>query len=187
MILTKQIRLDLPTTTFFVQINDYGKWEASFQISIKPQEIVLTFASRNGKFNEGVNKFCTIRSSLPSVYHVVGLFWVNWVNSIKPFQQKAWFSILYWFSIYEHLTFIHLLLTYSLLAISQYKTSITGHFIFIIIIVVVVVVIFIFLFFLRTGMTWKIILARRRMINLKIKISYYRKSELTKLKYRDKG
>ena len=187
MILTKQIRLDLTTTTFFVQINDYGKWEASLQISIKPQQIVLTFASRNGKFNEGVNKFCTIRSRLPSVYHVVGLFWVNWVNSIKPFQQKAWFSILYWFSIYEHLTFIHLLLTYSLLAISQYKTSITGHFIFIIIIVVVVVVIVIFLFFLRTGMTWKIILTRRRMINLKIKISYYRKSELTKLKYRDKG
>ena len=85
------------------------------------------------------------------------------------------------------MTFIHLLLTYSLLAISQYKTSITGHFIFIIIIVVVVVVIVIFLFFLRTGMTWKIILTRRRMINLKIKISYYRKSELTKLKYRDKG
>ena len=54
MILTKQIRLDLPTTTFFVQINDYGKWEASFQISIKPQEIVLTFASWNGKFNEEV-------------------------------------------------------------------------------------------------------------------------------------
>ena len=42
MILTKQIRLDLPTTTFFVQINDYGKWEASLQISIKPQEIFLT-------------------------------------------------------------------------------------------------------------------------------------------------
>ena len=86
------------------------------------------------------------------------------------------------------MTFIHLLLTYSLLAISQYKTSITGHFIFIIIIVVVVVVVIvIFLFFLRTGMTWKIILTRRRIINLKIKISYYRKSELTKLKYRDKG
>ena len=51
MILTKQIRLDLPTTTFFVQINDYGKWEASLQISFKPQEIVLTFASRNGIFN----------------------------------------------------------------------------------------------------------------------------------------
>ena len=45
MILTKQIRLDLPTTTFFVQINDYRKWEASLQISIKPQESVLTFAS----------------------------------------------------------------------------------------------------------------------------------------------
>ena len=77
MILTKQIRLDLTTTTFFVQINDYGKWEASLQISIKPQQIVLTFVSRNGKFNEGVNKFCTIRFCLPSVYHVVGLFWVN--------------------------------------------------------------------------------------------------------------
>ena len=48
MILTKQIRLDLTTTAFFVQINDYGKWEASLQISIKPQQIVLTFASRNG-------------------------------------------------------------------------------------------------------------------------------------------
>ena len=59
MILTKQIRLDLPVTTFFVQINDYRKWIASFQISIKPQEIVLAFASRNGKFNEGVNKFCS--------------------------------------------------------------------------------------------------------------------------------
>ena len=100
MILTKQIRLDLPTTTFFVQINDYGKWEASFQISIKPQEIVLTFASRNGKFKEGVNKFCSSRSCLANVYHVVGSFWVSWVNSIKPFQQKAWFSIFYWFSIY---------------------------------------------------------------------------------------
>ena len=75
MILSKQIRLDLPTTTFFVQINDYGKWEASFQISmIKPQEIVLTFASRNNKFNEGVNKFCTTRSCLGNVYHVVGSF-----------------------------------------------------------------------------------------------------------------
>ena len=93
---------------FFVQINDYWKWEAIFQISIKPQEIVVAFASRNGKFNEGVNKFCTTRSCLANVYHVVGLFWVNWVNSIKPFQQKAWFSI------YRHLTFIHPLLTYSL-------------------------------------------------------------------------
>ena len=78
MTLTKQIRLDLPTTTFFVQnqlqINDYGKSEASFQISIKPQEIILAFASRNGKFNEGVNKFCTTRSCLANVYHVVGLF-----------------------------------------------------------------------------------------------------------------
>ena len=46
MILTKQIRLDLPITTFFVPINDYGKWEASFQISIKPHEIVLTSAWR---------------------------------------------------------------------------------------------------------------------------------------------
>ena len=77
MILTKQIRLDPPTTTCFVQINDYGKWEASFQISIKPQEIVLIFGSRNGKFNEGVNKFCTTRSCLANVYHVVGSFWVN--------------------------------------------------------------------------------------------------------------
>ena len=132
--------IDLPITTFWVQINDYGKWEASFQISIKPQEIVLAFASRNGKFNDGVNKFCTTRSCLANVYHVVGSFWVNWVNSIKPFQQKAWFSILYWFSIYRHLTFIHLLLTYSL-AIWEYKTSVTGNFIFIIIIVVVVVVV----------------------------------------------
>ena len=74
MILTKQIRLDLPITTFFVQINDYGKWEASFQISIKPRETVLTFASQNGKFNEGVNKFCTTRSCLANVYHVVGSF-----------------------------------------------------------------------------------------------------------------
>ena len=113
-ILTKQIRLDLPTTTFFVQINDYWKWEAIFQISIKPQEIVLTFASRNSKFNEGVNKFCTTHSRLANVYHVVGSFSVNWVNSIKPFQQKAWFSILYWFSKYRHLTFLQLLLTYSL-------------------------------------------------------------------------
>ena len=77
MILTKQVRLDPPTTTCFVQINDYGKWEASFRISIKPQEIVLTFGSRNGKFNEGVNKFCTTRSFLANVYHVVGSFWVN--------------------------------------------------------------------------------------------------------------
>ena len=74
MILTKQIRLDLPTTTFFVQINDCRKWEASFQISIKPREMVLTFALRNGKFNEGVNKFCSRRSCLANVYHVVGSF-----------------------------------------------------------------------------------------------------------------
>ena len=74
MILTKQIRLDLPTKTFFAQINDYRKWEASFQISIKPQETVLTFAAQNGKFNEGVNKFCTTRSCLANVYHVVGSF-----------------------------------------------------------------------------------------------------------------
>ena len=43
----------------FVQLNDYGKREASFQINIKPQEILLGFASRNGKFNEGVNQFCS--------------------------------------------------------------------------------------------------------------------------------
>ena len=167
MIFTKQIRLDLPTTTFFVQINDYGTWEASFQISIKPQEIVLTFASRNGKFNEGVNKFCTTRSCLANVYHVVGSFWVNWVNSIKPFHQKAWFSI------YRHLTFIHLLLTYSL-AIWEYKTSITGHFIIIIIIIItiiIIVVVVIVIFFVMAGMTWKIIKTRRPMINLKIEIS----------------
>ena len=59
MILTKQIRLDLPITTFFVQLNDFGKREASFQINIKPQEILSGFASRNGKFNEGVNQFCS--------------------------------------------------------------------------------------------------------------------------------
>ena len=31
MILTKHIRLDIPTTTFFVQINDYGKGKQVFK------------------------------------------------------------------------------------------------------------------------------------------------------------
>ena len=37
----KQLRLELPTTTFFVQINYYGKWETSlFQILSYMQEMV---------------------------------------------------------------------------------------------------------------------------------------------------
>ena len=42
---------------------------------------------------------------------------------------------------------------------------------FIVVAVAVVVVIVIVLFFLRAGMTWKIIITRRRMINFKIEIS----------------